>query len=69
MRSLSSRHRFSCDELDPTVHRAALHGLGDEIGARLRVTGEMCRGLSLTVRYAHPSPHQPLPNFLGRTKP
>ncbi|MET8211938.1 hypothetical protein ABZT51_39215 [Streptomyces sp. NPDC005373] len=52
IRSTSASHRFEHDELDPDVHRRALLALSAELGARLRTTGEVCRGITLTVRYA-----------------
>ncbi|MFE9250692.1 hypothetical protein [Streptomyces sp. NPDC007088] len=52
MRSTAARHDFDTDDLDPDHHRAALLGLADELGARLRVDGEVCRALALTIRYA-----------------
>ncbi|MFH8736790.1 MULTISPECIES: hypothetical protein [unclassified Streptomyces] len=52
VRSTSTSHTFEADELDPVAHRRELLALADELGARLRATGEVCRGLTLTVRYA-----------------
>lgn len=51
-RSLASERSFSRDELDPTRHRRALLSLTDELGARMRDEGQVCRSLALTVRYA-----------------
>ncbi|MFD4479056.1 hypothetical protein ACFWPU_23485 [Streptomyces sp. NPDC058471] len=51
-RSLASERPFSRDELDPTRHRRALLSLTEELGARMRVEGQVCRSLTLTVRYA-----------------
>ncbi|MEX3099461.1 hypothetical protein [Streptomyces sp. ST1020] len=45
-------HGFSRDELDPVRQRDALTHLADRLGARLRLTGQTCRALTLTVRYA-----------------
>ncbi|MGW6357816.1 DNA polymerase Y family protein [Streptomyces sp. NPDC055092] len=52
IRSTSASHNFDRDELDPDAHRRALLALADELGARLRTSHEVCRGLTLTVRYA-----------------
>ncbi|MGW6360297.1 DNA polymerase Y family protein [Streptomyces sp. NPDC055092] len=52
IRSTSASHTFDRDELDPDAHRRALLALADELGARLRTSHEVCRGLTLTVRYA-----------------
>ncbi|MGW6202211.1 DNA polymerase Y family protein [Streptomyces sp. NPDC055089] len=52
VRSTSTAHRFGHDELNPDVHRAVLLALADELGTRLRTQQEICRGLSLTVRFA-----------------
>ncbi|MFD0034931.1 hypothetical protein ACFVJK_43330 [Streptomyces sp. NPDC127172] len=52
IRSTSASHNFDQDELDPDAHRRALLALADELGARLRTSHEVCRGLTLTVRYA-----------------
>ncbi|MFF3584970.1 DinB/UmuC family translesion DNA polymerase [Streptomyces mirabilis] len=46
VRSTSTSHTFARDELDAGEHRRALLGL------RLRTKGEVCRSLTLTVRYA-----------------
>ncbi|MEV8554045.1 hypothetical protein AB0L04_30065 [Streptomyces glaucescens] len=51
-RSLATERPFARDELDPERHRRALLSAAEEIGARLRAVDEVCRGLSLTVRYA-----------------
>ncbi|KUN33803.1 hypothetical protein AQJ27_49875 [Streptomyces olivochromogenes] len=52
VRSTSTSHAFARDELDAGEHRRALLGLADELGLRLRTKGEVCRPLTLTVRYA-----------------
>ncbi|MFE5052969.1 hypothetical protein ACFRAI_42705 [Streptomyces sp. NPDC056637] len=52
VRSTSTSHTFEADALDLVAHRRVLLALADELGARLRTTGELCRGLTLTVRYA-----------------
>lgn len=51
-RSLASEHSFLRDELDPTRHRRALLSLTEELGARMRDEDQVCRSLTLTVRYA-----------------
>ncbi|MEU2440808.1 hypothetical protein ACFY9A_13780 [Streptomyces rubradiris] len=51
-RSLVTERSFSLDELDPGRHRKALLSAAEEIGARLRAVGKVCRTLTLTVRYA-----------------
>ncbi|WP_223279923.1 DNA polymerase thumb domain-containing protein [Streptomyces sp. SDr-06] len=52
IRTTSSTHRFPADELDPAQHHRALLGLAEELGVRLRTAKEVCRALTLTVRYA-----------------
>ncbi|MBT2387661.1 hypothetical protein J7E86_29670 [Streptomyces sp. ISL-11] len=51
-RSMGSEHRFTGDELDSGHRRRALLALADGLGARLRGSGQVARGLTLTVRYA-----------------
>ncbi|MFE6620866.1 hypothetical protein [Streptomyces sp. NPDC057740] len=51
-RSLATERPFTRDELDPDRHRRALLSAADELGARLRALGKVCRTLTLTVRYA-----------------
>ncbi|MCS0602052.1 hypothetical protein NX794_12660 [Streptomyces sp. LP11] len=51
-RSLLAERVFDVDELDPERHRRALLSAAEEIGARLRAIGKVCRTLTLTVRYA-----------------
>lgn len=51
-RSVAAERAFPRDELDPFRHRRALLSLADELGARMRDDGQVCRSLSLTVRYA-----------------
>lgn len=51
-RSLASERPFPRDELDPTRHRRALLSLTEELGARMRDEDQVCRSLTLTVRYA-----------------
>ncbi|MGW2744371.1 DNA polymerase Y family protein [Streptomyces sp. NPDC001450] len=51
-RSLAADRSFDLDELDPDRHRTALLSAAEELGARLRAVGKVCRTLTLTVRYA-----------------
>ncbi|MBO1331966.1 hypothetical protein [Streptomyces sp. VRA16 Mangrove soil] len=51
-RSLAAERTFARDELDPYRHRRALLAAADELGARMRDEGQICRALTLTVRYA-----------------
>ncbi len=51
-RSLAAERPFTRDELDPGRHRRALLSAAEELGARLRALDKVCRGLTLTVRYA-----------------
>ncbi|MBT2508271.1 hypothetical protein J7I98_20740 [Streptomyces sp. ISL-98] len=51
-RSLAAERRFDRDELDPVRHRRALLSLAEEVGVRLRGEEQVCRSLTLTVRYA-----------------
>lgn len=51
-RSLAAERSFPRDELDPVRHRRALLSLAEELGVQLRGAGQVCRSLSLTVRYA-----------------
>ncbi|MFJ9041355.1 DNA polymerase thumb domain-containing protein [Streptomyces sp. NPDC102406] len=51
-RSLAAERAFVRDELDPHRHRRALLAAADEVGARMRDEGQVCRSLTLTVRYA-----------------
>ncbi|WP_331732797.1 hypothetical protein OG613_48670 (plasmid) [Streptomyces sp. NBC_00015] len=50
--SISSEHRFDRDELDPAAHRRALIALADDLGARLRASGQIANGLTCTIHYA-----------------
>jgi DNA polymerase-4 len=51
--SLSTEHRFPRDELDPAAHRRILLlALADDLGARLRATGQIASGVTCTIRYA-----------------
>ncbi|MEU1264419.1 DNA polymerase Y family protein [Streptomyces cellulosae] len=49
---LAAERPFTRDELDPGRHRRALLSAAEELGARLRALDKVCRGLTLTVRYA-----------------
>ncbi|MDX3133739.1 hypothetical protein PV367_29070 [Streptomyces europaeiscabiei] len=51
-RSLATEHPFLHDELNPDRHRRALLAGTDELGSRLRALDQVCRTLTLTVRYA-----------------
>ncbi|MEU3372063.1 hypothetical protein ABZ734_16565 [Streptomyces sp. NPDC006660] len=51
-RSLAAERTFPRDELDSVRQRRALLSLAEELGVRLRGAGQVCRSLSLTVRYA-----------------
>ncbi|MFD3976352.1 helix-hairpin-helix domain-containing protein [Streptomyces cyaneofuscatus] len=51
-RSMSAGHRFARDELDSDRHQRAVLGLVQELGGRLRTSGEIAQALTLTVTYA-----------------
>ncbi|WP_331733881.1 helix-hairpin-helix domain-containing protein (plasmid) [Streptomyces sp. NBC_01220] len=51
-RSISTTHPYDRDELDSARHHAALLGLTDELGARLREEHSIAQALTLTVTYA-----------------
>ncbi|MFF5976342.1 hypothetical protein ACFY7C_33030 [Streptomyces sp. NPDC012769] len=51
-RSLAAERSFPHDELDTGEHRRALLSLTEELGARMRTEGQVCRSLTVTVRYA-----------------
>ncbi|MFD5317218.1 helix-hairpin-helix domain-containing protein [Streptomyces sp. NPDC127098] len=51
-RTMTAEHRFDHDELDAGRRRRALLTLADELGYRLRESGQTARALTLTVRYA-----------------
>ncbi|MEV6123425.1 hypothetical protein AB0M23_23395 [Streptomyces sp. NPDC052077] len=55
-RSLTAERPFARDELDPGRHRRALLSATGELGARLRAADQVCRSLTLTVRYAGSTP-------------
>ncbi|NUK26890.1 DNA polymerase Y family protein [Streptomyces lunaelactis] len=50
-RSASAERRFARDELDPAQHRRSVLGLAEQLGARMRGEDQVCRTLTLTVRY------------------
>lgn len=52
---MNSEHRFDRDELDPAQHRRALLALADDLGARLRTSGQIATGVTCTVHYADAS--------------
>ena len=51
-RSMAAERAFDLDELDRSEHRRALLSLAEELGSRMRVERQVCRSLTLTVRYA-----------------
>ncbi|MCX4678274.1 hypothetical protein OG413_23650 [Streptomyces sp. NBC_01433] len=51
-RSIAAERSFPRDELDRERHRRALLSLTEELGARLRGEGQVCRALAVSVRYA-----------------
>ncbi|WP_097975232.1 hypothetical protein, partial [Streptomyces sp. gb14] len=51
-RTMSASRRFDRDELDPDQHHRAVLGLVQELGGRLRTSGEISQALVLTVTYA-----------------
>ncbi|MDQ1042001.1 hypothetical protein [Streptomyces sp. V4I2] len=53
--SISIEHRFDRDELDPAAHRRVLLALADDLGTRLRATGQIATGVTCTIRYADDS--------------
>ncbi|NBE55518.1 DNA polymerase Y family protein [Streptomyces boluensis] len=59
-RSIAAERPFSRDELDPSRHRRALLSLTEELGVRMRGSGQVCRSLALTVRYADRTGHTTL---------
>ncbi|MGP4051213.1 DNA polymerase Y family protein [Streptomyces sp. 2A115] len=54
-KTISTEHHFARDELDPAQHRRALLALTDDLGARLRHTGQIASGLTCTIHYADQS--------------
>ncbi|WP_331744724.1 hypothetical protein OG762_50680 (plasmid) [Streptomyces sp. NBC_01136] len=53
--NIGVEHRFDRDELDPAAHRRALLALADDLGARLRNSGQITSGLTCTIHYANQS--------------
>ncbi|MFI6341061.1 DNA polymerase thumb domain-containing protein [Streptomyces sp. NPDC050535] len=53
--SISAEHHFGRDELNPAHHQRALLALADNLGARLRGSGQIATGLTCTVHYADSS--------------
>ncbi|WP_228981961.1 hypothetical protein [Streptomyces sp. DH12] len=51
-RSAAAERSFPHDELDRDRQRRALLSAAQELGARMRAEGRVCRALTLTVRYA-----------------
>ncbi|MGW3304789.1 DNA polymerase Y family protein [Streptomyces rubiginosohelvolus] len=51
-RTMSASRRFDRDELNPDQHHRAVLGLVQELGGRLRTSGEIAQALTLTVAYA-----------------
>ncbi|MFF8963195.1 helix-hairpin-helix domain-containing protein [Streptomyces globisporus] len=51
-RTMSASRRFDRDELDPDQHHRAVLGLVQDLGGRLRNSGEITQALTLTVTYA-----------------
>ncbi|CAM5294918.1 hypothetical protein GCM10010329_80440 [Streptomyces spiroverticillatus] len=51
-KSTSITREFPHDTLDPAAHYAALLGLAEDLGLRLRTSGQVTKTLTLTVRYA-----------------
>ena len=51
-RSAAAERSFPHDEIDRTEQRRALLSLAEELGTRLRTEEQVCRSLTLTVRYA-----------------
>ncbi|MFF2861169.1 helix-hairpin-helix domain-containing protein [Streptomyces rubiginosohelvolus] len=51
-RTMSASRRFDRDELDADQHHRAVLGLVQDLGGRLRTSGEIAQALTLTVTYA-----------------
>ncbi|MFC9891162.1 hypothetical protein ACFW3A_22135 [Streptomyces pilosus] len=70
---LATERPFTRDELDPGRHRRALLSAAEELGGRLRALDQVCRSLTLTVRYAglphsRPGPSGGTPDATTRTR-
>ncbi|MFG2960896.1 hypothetical protein ACGF5O_45140 [Streptomyces sp. NPDC048291] len=50
--TISTEHRFVRDELAPAAHRRALLALAEDLGTRLRTSGQIATGLTCTIHYA-----------------
>ncbi|MFD5876581.1 hypothetical protein [Streptomyces sp. NPDC060322] len=68
-RSIAAERSFPRDELDPEQHRRALLSLTEELGARLRVDGQVCRSLAVSVRYADRTGYATLTRSRTLTEP
>ncbi|MFF9349777.1 hypothetical protein [Streptomyces sp. NPDC014734] len=66
-RSIAAERTFPRDELDPDRRRRALLSLTEELGARMRGSGQVCRGLTVVVRHAGRTGYATLSR--GRTLP
>ncbi|MCQ1579272.1 DNA polymerase Y family protein [Streptomyces parvus] len=51
-RTMSASRRFDRDELDPDQHHRTVLGLVQDLGGRLRTSGEIAQVLTLAVTYA-----------------
>ncbi|MFD4341759.1 helix-hairpin-helix domain-containing protein [Streptomyces anulatus] len=51
-KTMSAGHHFDRDELDPNQHHRTVLRLVQELGARLRTSGEITQALTLTAIYA-----------------
>ncbi|MER6502700.1 hypothetical protein ABT218_25820 [Streptomyces sp. NPDC001455] len=51
-RSVTAERTFPLDELDQERQRRAILSLTEELGARMRADGQVCRGLTVLVRHA-----------------
>ncbi|MEV6327235.1 hypothetical protein [Streptomyces sp. NPDC051909] len=49
---MAAERSFPRDELNTAEHRRALLSLTEELGARMRTEHQVCRSLTVTVRYA-----------------
>jgi DNA polymerase-4 len=51
-KSLTASRRFDRDELDADQHQRIVLALAEELGGRLRVSGEIAQTVTLTITYA-----------------